>query len=214
MIIPEVGVTSTKMGIGVSRKDSKEATRLALVEAALDLFSQKGFDGPSLDAICARAGYTRGAFYVHFKDRDELIAAAMGHVLNRFLDDVIANEDTGDDIERTVIRFVDLALTPLPGSKEVDGPPFHHTLEACRRSEEVRRIFVGVLEEAIARVAVAADASQRESRLRTDVTAHEMARVLVILAIGARVAVEVGLAVDVPETRDAALRLLLDPERR
>ena len=52
-----------------TRRDAaKKETRSALIRAALKLFHEEGFDGPSLDAICARAGYTRGAFYVHFKD--------------------------------------------------------------------------------------------------------------------------------------------------
>jgi AcrR family transcriptional regulator len=199
------------MNPGATRRDAKEATRLALVRAAIDLFTLRGFDGPSLDAICARAGYTRGAFYVHFKDRDELIAAAMRHALDHLLDDVIASGDGGDDIERTVMRFVDYALQPQPTTGELVGPLFHQTLEACRRSEEVRRMFVGVLADAIERVASAADTGQRTARLRTDVSPAEIASLLVILALGARVAMEVELPIDVAGTRDAALQLLRPP---
>lgn len=202
---------------------------MALVEAALDLFSAQGFDGPSLDAICARAGFTRGAFYVHFEDRDELVAATILHVLDQLLDEVMADDTpsndhdhaladgsahgsgAGSEIERAVIRFVDLALKPAPGTGGFAGPPFHQTLEACRRSDEVRRTFVGVLSDAIERLSIGAVAGQRRSRLRTDIEPDEMARLLVLLALGARVAIEVGLPVDVRTTRDAALRLLLDP---
>lgn len=196
------------MNPGATRRDAKEATRLALVRAAIDLFTLRGFDGPSLDAICARAGYTRGAFYVHFKDRDELIAAAMRHALDHLLDDVIASGDGGDDIERTVMRFVDYALQPQPATGELVGPLFHQTLEACRRSEEVRRMFVGVLADAIERVASVADTGQQTARLRADVSPAEIASLLVILALGARVAMEVELPIDVAATRDAALQLL------
>jgi len=199
------------MGESASRRDAKEATRLALVRAAVELFALRGFDGPSLDSICARAGYTRGAFYVHFKDRDELIAAAMRHALDQLLDQVIAEEETGDDIERTVLRFVEHALVPLPRTGELLGPLFHQTLEACRRSEEVRRMFVGVLEDAVARVTHAAETGQRRARLRKDLGADQLAHVLVILALGARVAVEVELPLDVPRIRDAALALLREP---
>lgn len=199
------------MGAGASRRDAKEATRLALVRAALELFITHGFDGPSLDAICAHAGYTRGAFYVHFEDREQLIAAAMRHALDELLDDVIADDEAGDDIERTVLRFVDLGLRPLPLGGEPDGPFLHQTLEACKRSDEVRRMFVGVLADAIRRVSAAAETGQRSRRLRTDIGPEEMAGLLVILALGARVAVEIELPVDVAKTRDAALRLLVGP---
>ena len=54
------------------RRETKQETREALISAALAEFAEHGFDAPSLDAICARAGYTRGAFYVHFRDRSDL----------------------------------------------------------------------------------------------------------------------------------------------
>ena len=58
-----------------SRDLAKQETREALIQAGMDAFSEEGVDLPSLDAICARAGFTRGAFYVHFKDREDFFAA-------------------------------------------------------------------------------------------------------------------------------------------
>src|SRR5688500_7521180 len=75
------------------REQAKAETREALTMAALAEFAEHGLDTPSLDAICARAGYTRGAFYVHFKDRDDLIAAVMEHVTSAFIDAMIATGD-------------------------------------------------------------------------------------------------------------------------
>jgi AcrR family transcriptional regulator len=49
-----------------AREAGKRETREALLRAAMDEFAEKGRDLPSLDASCARAGFTRGAFYVHF----------------------------------------------------------------------------------------------------------------------------------------------------
>ena len=60
-----------------SREVSKQETRQALLEAGLAEIIEHGWETPSLDAICARAGYTRGAFYVHFQDRDEFETAVL-----------------------------------------------------------------------------------------------------------------------------------------
>ena len=57
---------------------AKQETREALLQAAMAEFAEKGLDLPSLDAICARAGFTRGAFYVHFRDREELVGGGDG----------------------------------------------------------------------------------------------------------------------------------------
>src|SRR5688572_24827364 len=64
-----------------ARASAKLATRDALIDAALVEFIEHGPSAPSLDAICDRAGYTRGAFYVHFKDREDLLVAVMDRVL-------------------------------------------------------------------------------------------------------------------------------------
>jgi AcrR family transcriptional regulator len=58
-----------RTGSGAGRRRDKQGSREALVRAAEDLFIAHGFDEPSLSAICERAGYTRGVFYVHFKTR-------------------------------------------------------------------------------------------------------------------------------------------------
>ena len=68
------------------REAAKQETREALIAAALVEFAAHGVDAPSLDAICARAGYTRGAFYVHFRDREELMVAVVERVMGGFLE--------------------------------------------------------------------------------------------------------------------------------
>jgi AcrR family transcriptional regulator len=48
----------------------KPETREALITAGMELFAKHGLDKPRLDDICEHAGFTRGAFYVHFEDRE------------------------------------------------------------------------------------------------------------------------------------------------
>lgn len=43
-----------------------EETRSRILEAALRLFSQSGYEAASVDDICAAAGVSKGAFYHHF----------------------------------------------------------------------------------------------------------------------------------------------------
>ncbi|HZZ86734.1 MAG TPA: TetR/AcrR family transcriptional regulator [Caulobacteraceae bacterium] len=59
------------------RGDKRERTRLKLIEAALQVISEQGFAGASLDAIARRAGVTRGSIYSNFAGRDELMTAAV-----------------------------------------------------------------------------------------------------------------------------------------
>jgi AcrR family transcriptional regulator len=51
----------------------RQRTREALLDAATKVFAERGFQGASLDEIAATAGYTRGAIYKHFADKEELL---------------------------------------------------------------------------------------------------------------------------------------------
>jgi AcrR family transcriptional regulator len=51
----------------------RQRTRDALLDAAAVVFARRGFQGASLDEIAETAGYTRGAIYKHFADKEELL---------------------------------------------------------------------------------------------------------------------------------------------
>lgn len=61
----------------LTRQESKEVTRLRLIEAAEALFSRRGFDDTSVDEISEMAGYSRGAFYSNFEDKDQVFLAVI-----------------------------------------------------------------------------------------------------------------------------------------
>lgn len=51
---------------------SRHNTRARLLDAAAQVFAEVGLEGASVEAICERAGFTRGAFYSNFASKDEL----------------------------------------------------------------------------------------------------------------------------------------------
>ena len=53
----------------------RENTRTRLLDAAAQLFAEEGIDASSVEAICERAGFTRGAFYSNFASKEELFLA-------------------------------------------------------------------------------------------------------------------------------------------
>ena len=58
----------------------REATRQKLLDAAAQVFAEVGLDAASVEAICERAGFTRGAFYSNFETKDELFLELVGNV--------------------------------------------------------------------------------------------------------------------------------------
>ena len=61
------------------RRTAEDAakTRVALLEAALMAFEEKGWRGATFEHIAERAGVTRGALHHHFRDKRTLLAEAL-----------------------------------------------------------------------------------------------------------------------------------------
>jgi AcrR family transcriptional regulator len=51
------------------------STRERILDVALDLFTDKGFDGTSLREIAERLGVTKAALYYHFASKDDILLA-------------------------------------------------------------------------------------------------------------------------------------------
>jgi AcrR family transcriptional regulator len=54
-------------------------TRERLMTAAIRVFAERGIIGASVEEISEQAGFTRGAFYSNFSDKDELVVALLRH---------------------------------------------------------------------------------------------------------------------------------------
>ena len=67
---------------------SRENTRARLLEAAHEVFAEVGLDAASVEMICERAGFTRGAFYSNFESKDELFLALITQLSEDKLDEV------------------------------------------------------------------------------------------------------------------------------
>ena len=57
------------------RQARSEVTRQKIIDAAVDLFSSRGYDATGLGDIIGRVGVTKGALYYHFDSKDSLARA-------------------------------------------------------------------------------------------------------------------------------------------
>jgi len=64
------------------RPEHKAETRARIVECARRLYNRRGFAEVSIDEVMAEAGLTRGGFYNHFNNKEELFAEAIASFAN------------------------------------------------------------------------------------------------------------------------------------
>ena len=97
----------------ISRKESQSQTRTNLLDAALEVFSRRGYHAASVDELAAEAGYSKGAVYSNFSNKEELFLAlidrrfaqdAQGYpgIIN-FMNDGLKVE-AGSDFKEQIMR--------------------------------------------------------------------------------------------------------------
>src|ERR1700761_8611546 len=55
--------------------DGPASTRQRILDIALDLFTEKGYDKTSLREIAAEVGFSKAAVYYHFASKDDILLA-------------------------------------------------------------------------------------------------------------------------------------------
>jgi AcrR family transcriptional regulator len=83
----------------MTQERRRERTRDLLLDAAQDVFAQRGFEGASLEEIAEAAGYTRGAIYKHFGSKEELFLAVNKRFNEVFLQKFVQTLDPSTPIE-------------------------------------------------------------------------------------------------------------------
>nr|WP_320026445.1 TetR/AcrR family transcriptional regulator [uncultured Acetobacterium sp.] len=81
----------------------RESKKEVILENAKQLFSEKGYDGTSMDEIAQRTGVPKSLIYYHFKCKEELLNA----IVFKFFDayDQLLREDGADSKERANSYF-------------------------------------------------------------------------------------------------------------
>jgi AcrR family transcriptional regulator len=74
----------------LTRAERQARTREDLLDAAARVFRARGFQGASIEAITAEAGYTRGAFYSNFESKEQLFVELLQERAYRSYHDLLA----------------------------------------------------------------------------------------------------------------------------
>ena len=69
-----------------TRERRLEHTRSLLLDAAEEVFAEKGFASATLDDIARTAGYTKGAIYKHFAAKEDLFLALSDRYWRRYFE--------------------------------------------------------------------------------------------------------------------------------
>jgi AcrR family transcriptional regulator len=109
--------------------------RQRLVVAAVDLFTEQGYDATTVAQIAERAGVTRSTFFRHFPDKRELLVAGQ-ETLSRLLTEGIAEAAAGAGPLAAVAAGLERASSMMgPANREL-GPRIKAAVAASAELQE------------------------------------------------------------------------------
>ncbi|GAA1778899.1 TetR/AcrR family transcriptional regulator [Leucobacter iarius] len=82
--------TADREDESVSTTPRRRETRARLLAAAFEVFAEVGLGSASVEQICQRAGFTRGAFYSNFSTKEELFLELLSQELRKRLESLEA----------------------------------------------------------------------------------------------------------------------------
>lgn len=184
-----------------TRAETQAETRAQLVATAKQMFFEDGYHPTSLEKVADSAGYSKGAVYSNFRNKDELCTAVLDEVRAERLGEAVemmARPDTPARIE---------ALRDW--AERVIGDPGWTTLEVefavhARRTEQLRTELAGRLAGILQMLTAAVESADAPD---LKMPARETATVMLALGVGLGLLRSVDPAISIDGLIDA-LKLL------
>lgn len=150
-----------------SRAGKSALRRDAILRAALEEFSARGFAAARLDDVAQRAGVGKGTIYLHFRDKEALFRELVTTMLVPFIANIEAAPAAGLPVRAVLQRLIDLFVHEIYGTDRrklirlvvTEGPRFPQLAEFH---------YNHVVKRAVAAMRALLGAAHRRGELRND----------------------------------------------
>lgn len=115
------------------------------INSAIELLVDQGIDAVRVDDLARRLGVTRGSFYWHFKDRDNLLKSVLQSWRNAATEQIIERFDTRHVDPQALIK--DLISLPFRGDRATRAASTELAIRAWARREPMARQAVDQVDE-------------------------------------------------------------------
>jgi AcrR family transcriptional regulator len=162
----------------------RQQTREHLLAAAAEVFAERGFHGASLDEVAAVAGFTKGAVYSNFKNKEDLFLALFKANYEREMQALRTTlEDSEVPPEARISDFVSLIRDETRRTRNM-GLLFQEFLLYAARNAAAREQLAQIEEEGVRALAQIIEAERARQGIEPLESAVQMARLINVLFRG------------------------------
>lgn len=153
-----------------------EATRLMILQKAFELIYVKSYQTTSIDDIIATTKVTKGAFYYHFKTKDEMGLAIINEILkptltNSFIEPLQTEENPLD----AIYNLMDNLLMKNDFLKvEYGCPASNFTQEMTPWNSEFNKALNELTQEWTKAITATIERGKKSGTIRKDVNAKQV----------------------------------------
>ena len=110
-------------------------TRERILDVALDLFTEQGYDNTTVAQIADRAGLTKSTFFRYFPDKREVLVAGQDTLSRLFAEGIAAAPDAATPLEAVAAALDAAAVAITPERREL-GPRLQAVVAANSELQE------------------------------------------------------------------------------
>jgi len=95
------------------REDVSEERKEQILDAATEVFAQKGFDHARMDDIVEETGLSKGALYWYFKSKDDIIFGIMDRMFQLEFRELEELQQTDTSASEALMAFTEVAIKDI-----------------------------------------------------------------------------------------------------
>ncbi len=158
----------------MAKKVDKEQRQAELLESAVAVFAERGYQATTMDEIAERAGVSKGMLYIYFKNKEALFGAVFrwfGQQIGELMVDAIGDiEDEVEQIRRITTLWAEVAIqqrefVPLFldfwAAASLRGMRNDYAEDLATMYDEYRTLIIGIIERGQAKGTFRAETDAR-----------------------------------------------------
>lgn len=165
----------------MAKKVDREQRQSQLLESAIEVFAERGYQATTMDEIAERAGVSKGMLYIYFKNKEALFGAVFrwfGKLTGMMMQEAVDGiDDEIEQIRRIAASWAEVAIrhrdyVPLFldfwAAASIRGMRNDYAEDLATMYDEYRNMIAGIIEQ-----------GKAKGRFRADTDAWAIAYLLV-----------------------------------